>query len=290
MKYLLVLLLVFCSCGDRRKNYIDCIVEEWIGKEVLFPSNATYSVLGERDTINLLQLKTGYRIISYVDSKGCINCKLQLPYWKKFINEVDSVCIDSKIPFLFYFHPKNESELYSLLKSYNFTYPICVDANDSLNKLNRFPADMMFQTFLLDSNNTVLAIGNPILNPKIRELYLDIIQGKKVKLNNRKNVTQTKIKVDKVSASLGAFDYRKAQKVIFTLENVGDNPLFVENVSTSCGCISVNYVKEPIRSGNRLSLEMTYTAEHPEHFDKTITVYCNAVSSPIKLSISGNAE
>lgn len=70
MKYLLVLLLVFCSCGDRRRNYIDCIVEEWIGKEVLFPSNATYSVLGERDTINLLQLKTGYRIVSYVDSKG----------------------------------------------------------------------------------------------------------------------------------------------------------------------------------------------------------------------------
>lgn len=39
---------------------------------------------------------------------------------------------------------------------------------------------MNFHTFLLDKDNKVLAIGNPIHNPKVKELYLKIIQGEKV--------------------------------------------------------------------------------------------------------------
>ena len=289
MKYCFILLFVFCSCGDRRSRFIDSMVEEWIGKEVLFPANVTYTICGGRDTLDLFQVKADYRIVSYVDADGCLSCKLQLPYWKRFIHEIDSVS-NSKTSILFYFYPKSKSELYSLLERYNFTYPICIDDNDSLNKLNHFPPDMMFQTFLLDSNNTVLAIGSPILNPKIRELYLDIIQGRKVKLVNRKRVAQTQINIDEKSVFMGVFDSQKAQKAMFILENIGDNPLFIENVNTSCGCISVNYVKEPIRPRKRLLLEVIYKAEHPEHFDKTITVYCNVMSSPIILKISGDAK
>lgn len=76
MKYFFILLLVFCSCGDSRRDSINSIIGEWVGKEILFPLNATYTVCGERDTMNLLEIKADYRIISYVDSEGCINCKL----------------------------------------------------------------------------------------------------------------------------------------------------------------------------------------------------------------------
>lgn len=36
-----------------------------------------------------------------------------------------------------------------------------------------------FQTLLLDRNNRIVAIGNPVHNPKIKDLYLKIIQGKR---------------------------------------------------------------------------------------------------------------
>ena len=36
----------------------------------------------------------------------------------------------------------------------------------------------------------------------------------------------------------------------------------------SCGCTSVDYSEEPIRPGNSISLNVTYKADHPEHFDK----------------------
>lgn len=40
---------------------------------------------------------------------------------------------------------------------------------------------------------------------------------------------------------------------------------------------------------NLLKICVKYQAEHPAHFDRTITVYYNAESSPIVLRITGTA-
>lgn len=61
-------------------------------------------------------------------------------------------------------------------------------------------------------------------------------------------------------------------------------------MTTSCGCTQVTYSKEPVLPGDLVSLHVTYKADHPEHFDKTITVYCNAKPSPVILRITGDAE
>ena len=31
-----------------------------------------------------------YKVVTYIDSVGCTSCKLQLPRWKLFMQEVDS--------------------------------------------------------------------------------------------------------------------------------------------------------------------------------------------------------
>ena len=49
------------------------------------------------------------------------------------------------------------------------------------------------------------------------------------------------------------------------------------------------YSKEPVSSGKSADNQVTYRAEHPEHFEKTITVYCNTSTSPILLKIRGYA-
>ena len=194
------------------------------------------------------------------------------------------------VPVLFFLHPKDKSELAYIFRRDHFTYPVCIDENDSLNKLNHFPSDMMFQTFLLDRDNKVLAIGNPIHNPKVKELYLKIIQGEKVEKDKGTEVINTKVTIDKTSISLGRFNWQKEQKVTFTLKNTGNKPLVVQDINTSCGCTSVSFSKEPVQPGGELKLGVTYTAEHPEHFNKTITVYCNMESSPLVLKIMGDAE
>ena len=149
---------------------------------------------------------------------------------------------------------------------------------------------MNFQTFLLDRNNRVIAIGNPIYNPKVKELYLKIIKGEKIERRDESIVIKTEVDASYISVSLGRFDWQEEQKATFILKNVGDKPLVIQDVATSCGCTTVAYSKEPALPGKEIDLEVVYKAEHPEHFDKTITVYCNAETSPLVLKISGDAK
>lgn len=55
-----------------------------------------------------------------------------------------------------------------------------IDVHGRFEQLNRFPSDVRLQTFLLNQYNEVLVIGNPIYNPDVKGLYLDVIQGKEV--------------------------------------------------------------------------------------------------------------
>ena len=286
--YIMVLLILFSSCQNKTKNHVIQLVREWEGKEIQFPPNSVFTIQG-KDTIKHSGDNCDYKIVTYIDSIGCTSCKLQLQNWKDFILKMDSLNHD-KVSFLFYFYPKDKSELRFIFQRDSFEYPICLDENDSFNKLNHFPSDMTFQTFLLNRNNKVLAIGNPIHNPKVKELYLKIIQGEKVEKDKGTEVINTKVTIDKTSISLGRFNWQKEQKATFTLKNTGNRPLAVQDVNTSCGCTSVSYSKEPVQPGGELKLEVTYTAEHPEHFNKTITVYCNMESSPLVLKIMGDAE
>lgn len=231
----------------------------------------------------------GYRILTFADSLGCMSCKLQLPKWSEFIREVDSVS-HRTIPFIFVLQAHKPDEMIYILKRSGFSYPVYIDSKDSLNQLNHFPTEMAYQTFLLDKENRVVAIGNPIYNPSVKKLYMNIIQGKELTAgeSSQKEVL-TKVKVAQTAVDLGHFAWEKEQKAAFTIENTGQQPLVIQNIITSCGCITVNYSQEPARPGGKVTLEISYKADHPEYINKTLTVYLNAESSPITLRVKGNA-
>lgn len=288
MRWILILLMFLCSCQNVEKDRITQLVKEWDGKKIVFPLKSVFTVQG-RDTVTHYWEDANYRIITYIDSVGCIDCKLQLPRWRDFISEVDSYS-HIKVSFLIYFSTKDKSEIDYVLRRDSFMYPVCIDKVDVFNKLNHFSSDMNFQTFLLDKNNKVLAIGNPIHNPKVKELYLKIIQGEKVEQENESEIVKTELDIDKTSISLGSFDWQNEQNTTFILKNKGSEPLVIQYVNTSCGCTKVSYSQEPVLPDREIALNVTYKAEHPEHFNKTITVYCNVETSPIRLTISGDAK
>ena len=74
------------------------------------------------------------------------------------------------------------------------------------------------------------------------------------------------------------------------LKNTGENLLVIHDVTTSCGCITVDYNKEPVKPNATLAIKVTYTAEHAEQINKTISLYCNVEKSPIQLQVKGNAK
>ena len=66
--------------------------------------------------------------------------------------------------------------------------------------------------------------------------------------------------------------------------------MVINEVVVSCGCMIVNYEKQPVLKGDSIKMKIDYNAEHPGYFEKTITIYCNAEGSPFKLKIKGEAR
>ncbi|WP_348768443.1 DUF1573 domain-containing protein [uncultured Bacteroides sp.] len=279
--YFLFVLFVFSSCQHQNDRKILELLKKWEGREILFLD------LDVIDSV-VKDVNWDYKIVTYIDSAECFSCKLNLRDWMGMKQQVDSV--DKKVAFLFFLQTRRTEDLDYKMKWDAFNLPIVFDVQNLFCQLNHFPEDEKFRTFLLDKDNKVLAIGNPIHNPKVKELYLKIIQGEKIGSINESNVLNTMVDIDKTAASLGDFAWQEERKATFILKNMGNKPLFISDVTTSCGCTSVDYSKEPVNPSESLRLHVTYKADHPGYFSKMITVYCNADASPIRLKISGNAK
>jgi len=164
IKYLFIVIgicLLAISCKKNTKQTTaQQIISEWIDKQILLSEPC---------------LKTDtYNVLFYADSTGCTDCRLQLLEWKQLIAESDSLFAD-KLGFLFFFQPKDKEELTLLLQAYGFDYPVFIDETNEIDRLNHFPKEPQYQCFLLDKDNRVLAIGNPVQNPKVWELYKKVI-------------------------------------------------------------------------------------------------------------------
>jgi len=121
---LVALPFLIYSCKDNKKREEAAkIVKEWIGKEIRFPENIPCYVSG-KDTLSELcseHFRKEYKILLYVDSTGCTNCKLRLFEWKQLIEETDSLS-DNKLSFLLFFQPKDKKELQYLLNKLSCFY------------------------------------------------------------------------------------------------------------------------------------------------------------------------
>ena len=287
LKWLVCLCVIpfLASCAESDKERLSKLVNEWERKEILFPTHSTFTIQG-KDTVDFEFRNADYKVVAYVDSAGCTGCKLQFLRWKELIAEVDSLT-DGSVPFLFYFHPKDLKELKYLTRREGFVYPVCFDEKDDFNRLNRFPSEMMFQTFLLDKENKVVALGNPVLSPKVKELYLKLITGNQ---ESKKSETITQVSVNQTEIDFGTFPKTEKQERSFVLTNTGKQLLVVHDVVTSCGCTKVEYSKQPVRPGETLELKVLYEAEDTGHFNKSIKVYCNVENSPLRLKVRGSAE
>ncbi|MDR0558986.1 MAG: DUF1573 domain-containing protein [Prevotellaceae bacterium] len=258
---------------------IEYYVNEWTGKTVYFPDIEPEFVY--KNTTNIDTCLSEYKILNYTDSTGCTSCKLRMDTWISYIKELDSSAC-----FLFYFHPKNREDLLLLLKKAHFiNYPVYMDTSDELNKLNKFPSNTMFQCFLLDRDNKVLAVGNPVLNPKIWELYKEIITGK---TSDKPPITT--IEIEQQEIKLTDLQTGKTSEAVFKIKNTGIQPLIIYRVESFCGCTVPEWDRQPVISGKSAEIRVKITPEKNEYFNKTVTVHCNIETGQILLKINGTVK
>lgn len=284
MKILYIgILFLFFSCNvSNNKKEITNLINKWNEKEIIFPTDYIDFISSNKE-LSVDSSLSNYKILIYIDSIGCSSCKLQLNEWKIFMKQVDSLT-NNHVKFLFILHPKEIREIKVQAKINKFNYPLYFDKNDELNKLNKFPSDIAFHTFLLDRENKVILLGNPVSNPKIKELYINKILNK-----GNIQIDKTEIEVDNLNIDFGKFNWNKPQERTIHIKNTGKNNLTILDIASSCGCTVPEYDLKTVPSGEIINLKITFTAERPEYFERNVIIHCNTKESPIEIKLKGNA-
>jgi len=287
MKYLVMLLLffIFSACDYKNEKEVIALLQSWQSREIIFQKNPIFTIQG-RDTVSYLK-DSKYKILTYIDSDGCAECKLRLDDWKKFIIYIDSIS-DNSVQFLFFFSNLKVKNMKRILSEYQFDNPVCIDVQDSLGLLNNFPTDIRHRTFLLDEDNKVLFVGNPMYNPEIRNLFVNQLLSSRQEINKYSN--KTTVKLSSTMVDFGNLGLNESKKKQIRIQNIGDCFLAIDDITTSCGCVTVKYDKEPVLPNKSIILDIMYQSIKPEYFDKTITIYCNAMTSPIFIRIVGHVN
>ena len=281
-KYIFLLgIILFCtSCVDKEKQEVVKLVKEWSGKEIKFPAKIDF-INSSGQSVDFDFATATHKVLVYVDSLGCTSCKLKLGQWKNLIDSLDKLAV----PVLFIFQSKDTKSIKHVMLESSFEYPYFQDIEGVLNELNQFSEDSRFQTFLLDSDNRVKLIGNPANNEEMRRLYLEAVTG-----NAEAIIASTNVDIDHSVIDLGEIPYEDKTEAVFTLKNIGEHSLVINNVSTSCGCTNVEYEKHPVPKGGELRLTVVIKPKDTGAFNETITVYTNTLSKRLALKIKGLAK
>ena len=101
------------------------------------------------------------------------------------------------------------------------------------------------------------------------------------------------IKFDTTTHDFGDFSEKDpVVKCTFTFTNTGNAPLVIHQAMASCGCTVPSYTKDPIKPGQKGTIEVTYNGKgkFPGYFKKTITIRTNGKTEMTRLYISGEME
>lgn len=121
----------------------------------------------------------GYRYVIYLDSIMCSKCEMNR------LSMINTVINNSRkdnlknVEFLLIFDPINsDSATFSI--NYNLsslTLPAYLDITHSFKTNNTFiPKDTKYHSFLVDPNDSIVLLGNPIYNDNVESALYNILQ------------------------------------------------------------------------------------------------------------------
>jgi hypothetical protein len=92
---------------------------------------------------------------------------------------------------------------------------------------------------------------------------------------------------EKSIIDLGTIKQYHPAQAIFSFKNIGGKPVIITSAKGSCGCTDIDYSKKPVLPGEITSIIVTYDAEMPGVFNKTVTLTMNIEKSSQILHLKG---
>jgi len=95
------------------------------------------------------------------------------------------------------------------------------------------------------------------------------------------------IKINADTYNFGKIKQGVPVTTFFTVTNVSDKPVVLENVVPSCGCTTPEWNKEPIAPGATSQIKVGYNAAAPMAFTKDITIRLAGIQEAKIIHITG---
>ena len=174
---LYILLLTIISCNNEQSLSKELLLLQ--SRPIILPLNDDL-ILHNMDSILISEKINKLKYIIYSDSLDCTSCMINnLSSWEPILEY--SKKYNGKLIFQFIFSPikKDLRQINMLIEYSGFKHQIMIDLKKNFEKLNpHLPKNKALHTFLLDENNRVVLVGNPLRNKKIEEMFYKIVEEK----------------------------------------------------------------------------------------------------------------
>ncbi|ROT19287.1 DUF1573 domain-containing protein [Muribaculaceae bacterium Isolate-113 (HZI)] len=284
---LFVAFLNLISCNQKNIDKENAIAL-WLGKEIVIPEGSIYQI---GDTaVEYCFDAADFKIVTYIDSTGCTACRMKLNEWDKFINELKGID-DVEINFVLIIDSKDKYKITDILKTNSFDHPVIIDTEFGFSKLNEISENVKLHTFLLDDDNKVVIVGNPINNPKIKELYYKLLKQKKDNIfsnSDSRILNENDCYCGNPVISLGIVHVGDTINKIFRITNNGNDTFALQEMIPSCNCLKLNISSSIIPTGEYADVEMTYVVDSIKgYFSRSADIYFNERKNPVHLVMHG---
>lgn len=101
------------------------------------------------------------------------------------------------------------------------------------------------------------------------------------------SINAQEFKFEKETINYGKIEKDSNGERIFIFTNVGDEPLVIQRIQSSCGCTVPKKPEKPIMPGEKGEIKVSYATNRVGGFSKSITIYSNAKNPKKVIRIKG---
>jgi hypothetical protein len=101
------------------------------------------------------------------------------------------------------------------------------------------------------------------------------------------SIQAQEFKFEKETIDYGAINKSANGERVFVFTNIGDAPLIIKNIQSSCGCTVPKKPEKPIMPGEKGEIKVSYDTKRVGGFSKSITIFSNAKNSRKIIKIKG---
>lgn len=276
------LFLLLTSCGSHSRQDLAADIAKWQGQVITIPDSLQYIIKG--DSVDYDIDDCDFKVFTYIRSGECSSCMMKLNKWCKAMADFDTIS-SHDVNLVMIASADSPNKIALIARQDDFNYPIAIDAAGATDAVNGFPEDDRFCSFLLDRHNRVVAVGNPALNPNIRELYIKRICGEKPK-----SLRQEKIPAEIIdrSSALGIIEPGSQIERELRIRSLADTILKIRSIVPDCDCVTAISATDELHPGQYIDITLKLQADTVVgKFTKQVAIFFEEYENPMTIKVHG---